>query len=85
MIDRRYPLGSEAQFQDTGVKVGLDEGPWPGETPDLTLGSGPGKSIDVIFTVWRRRCDKSGTVKLGAMAKGPEARAMYGIAASPLD
>jgi hypothetical protein len=87
LYDDRSPVPTwlKTQFQDTGVKVGLDEGPWPGETPDLSLGRGPGKSIDVIFTVWRRRCDKPGTVTLGAMAKGPEARAMYGIAASPLD
>ncbi len=87
LYDDRSPVPTwlKAQFQDTGLKVGLDEGPWSGETPDLTLGRGPGKSIDVIFPVWRGRCDKSGTVKLGAMAKGPEARAMYGIAASPLE
>jgi FecR protein len=86
IYDDRSPVPTwlKSQFQDTGVKVGLDEGPWPGETPNLSLGIGPGKSIDVVFTVWRRRCDKAGTVRLGAMAKGPEARAMYGIAATPL-
>jgi hypothetical protein len=87
LYDDRSPVPTwlKSQFQDTGVKVGLDEGPWPDETPNLSLGVGPGKSIDVVFTVWRRRCDKAGTVKFGAMAKGPEARAMYGIAATPLD
>jgi hypothetical protein len=79
------PAWLTEQFENTGIKVGLDEGPVENETPNLTLGVGPGKSIDVVFTVWRRRCERAETVKLGAMAKGPEARAMYGVAAVPLD
>lgn len=86
IYDDRSPVPAwlSEQFEDTGVKVGLDEGPWEG-TPNLSLGVGPGRSVDNAFTVWRRRCDKPGTVKLGAMVKGAEARAMYGIAAAPLD
>jgi hypothetical protein len=86
IYDDRSPVPAwlSEQFEDTGVKVGLDEGPWEG-TPNLSLGVGPGRSIDNVFTVWRRRCDKPGTIKLGAMVKGSEARAMYGIAATPLD
>jgi hypothetical protein len=87
IFDDRSPAPDwlSQQFEDTGVRVGLDEGPWENETPNLTLGVGPGKSIDTTFSVWRKRCDKSGVVKLGPMAKGPEARAMYGIAAKPLE
>jgi hypothetical protein len=73
------------EFENTGLRMGLDEGPVENETPNLTLGVGPGKSIDVEFTVWRRRCEKAGIVKLGAIPKGAEARAMYGIAATPLN
>jgi hypothetical protein len=87
IYDDRSPLPAwlTEQFESTGIKVGLDEGPWENETPNHALGVGPGKSIDNEFTVWRRRCDKPGIIKLGAMAKGEEARAMYGVAAVPLD
>jgi len=73
------------QFENTGVDIGLDEGPWtPGDTKHTT-GVGGGVSIDNVFSVWRRRCEKPETIKLGAMGKKPGARAMYGIAAQPLD
>jgi hypothetical protein len=73
------------QFENMGVDVGLDEGPWnPGDTKHAT-GVGGGVSIDNVFSVWRRRCEKPETIKLGAMGKKPGARAMYGIAAQPLD
>jgi FecR protein len=86
IFDDRSPIPAwlKEQFEDTGVKVGLDEGPWEG-TPNLSVAVGPGKSIDTVFTVFRRRCDKPGVIKLGPMAKGSEARAMYGVAAKPLD
>jgi ferric-dicitrate binding protein FerR (iron transport regulator) len=87
IYDDRSPVPDwlSQQFEETGIHIGLDEGPWENETPNRALGVGPGKSIDNIFSVWRRRCEKPGTVKLGAMNKGGEARAMYGIAAKPLD
>jgi ferric-dicitrate binding protein FerR (iron transport regulator) len=72
------------RFEDTGVNIGLDEGPWKG-IPDHRVAVGPGNSIDNIFSVWRRRCERPETVTLGAVGETREARAMYGIAATPLD
>jgi hypothetical protein len=72
------------QFENTGVDIGLDEGPWkPGDTKH-SLGVGGGESIDNVFSVWSRRCEKPETLKFGSMGKRPGARAMYGIAAKPL-
>jgi hypothetical protein len=70
-------------FEDTGVDAGLDEGPWEG-IPDHRTAVGGGVSIDNVFSVWRRRCDRGELVTLGAMGDTREARAMYGIAATPL-
>jgi hypothetical protein len=72
------------RFEDTGVNIGLDEGPWEG-IPDHRTAVGAGNSIDNIFSVWRRRCERPETVKLGAVGDTREARAMYGIAATQLD
>jgi hypothetical protein len=81
------------QFEDTGVDIGLDEGPWqniPEEyldtVPDMKNGIGGGNSIERVFSVWRRRCLDTSPVMLGAMGKWQATgRAMYGIAATPLD
>ena len=73
------------QFEKTGVDIGLDEGPWtPGDTKHAT-GVGGGVSIENVFSVWQRRCEKPDTITLGAMGRKPGARAMYGIAAQPLE
>jgi hypothetical protein len=72
------------RFEDTGVNIGLDEGPWEG-IPDNRTAVGAGKSIDNVFSVWRRRCEKPEEVTLGAVGDTSEARAMYGIAATPLE
>ncbi len=72
------------QFEDTGVNIGLDEGPWEG-IPDHRTAIGAANSIDNVFSVWRRRCLKPEEVTLGAVGDSNEARAMYGIAATPLD
>jgi len=73
------------QFEKTGVDIGLDEGPWePGDTKHAT-GVGGGVSIENVFSVWQRRCEKPETITLGAMGRKPGARAMYGIAAQPLE
>jgi hypothetical protein len=95
-------------FEDTGVNIGLDEGPWllkAGELQDVdrqeyrewdvnTTAVGGGNSVDNIFSVWRRRCVDGGVVTLGDAGKrgtdgigigGKGGRAMYGIAATPLD
>lgn len=90
-----------ANFEDTGVDIGLDEGPWLGQVDEKnrkwdthTTAAGGGNSIDNTFSVWRRRCVNGGTVSLGNAGdwgadavgvSGYGGRAMYGIAATPLD
>jgi hypothetical protein len=95
--DNRIPAPAwlAEQFEDTGVDIGLDEGPWlyqaPNEYRQLdknTTAAGGGKSIDNTFSVWHRRCVEPGPVVLGDAGKwateGKQGRAMYGIAATPL-
>ncbi len=72
------------RFEDTGIDIGLDEGPWEG-IPDHRTAVGGGNSIDNIFSVWHRRCERAEEVTLGAVGDSNEARAMYGIAATPLE
>ena len=45
LYDDRSPVPAwlKTQFQDTGVKVGLDEGPLAGRNPRSFAGNGPGK------------------------------------------
>jgi ferric-dicitrate binding protein FerR (iron transport regulator) len=94
------PEWLKANFEDTGVDVGLDEGPWLDQVPEEyrhldvnTTAAGGGNSIDNIFSVWRRRCDDGGTVSLGDCGEwgidrigfgGKGGRSMYGVAATPL-
>jgi hypothetical protein len=73
------------QFENMGVDIGLDEGPWDDNDTKHTVAVGGGQSIDNVFSVWRRRCEKPETLKLGSMGTKPGARAMYGVAAAPLD
>lgn len=104
------PEWLKANFEDTGVDIGLDEGPWMLRAEELLLNEverenlrkadvnktakGGGNSIDNLFSVWRRRCVDGGTVSLGHAGdlgydrlgiSGKPGRAMYGIAATPLD
>jgi hypothetical protein len=82
------PEWLSAQFENTGVKIGLDEGPWPEVNPNdptLSTAIGAGNSIDNVFTVWRRRCDGSQPLILGATGEQIGACAIYGIAAKPLN
>jgi hypothetical protein len=85
-FDDRVPTPAwlQDQFEDTGVDVGLDEGPWEG-IPDHTNAVGAGNSIDNVFSVWRRRCLDGKPVLLGPVGESSEARAMYGIATTPLE
>jgi FecR protein len=82
------PKWLKDQFENTGVKIGLDEGYW-WEVPDHVIGVGAGNSIDNLFTVWRQRYDAPTSVTLGDVGEwgteGAQGRAMYGIAATPLD
>jgi len=85
-IDDRVPTPDwlVERFENTGVKIGLDEGPDEG-IPDHRTAVGPGNSIDNVFTVWRRRCERDEVVKIGGMETRADARAMYGIAATPIE
>lgn len=87
LFDDRVPLPTwlTDQFEDTGVDVGLDEGPWIEADMSLATAIGSGNSVDRVFSVWRRRCDKQLSITLGSMGHSPEARAMYGIAARPIE
>lgn len=73
-------------FFDTGEKIGLDEGR-NRHVPSRRSGIGPGKSIDTIFSVWRRDVREASTVMLGAPVQPEDVAGfnMYGIAAVPLD
>jgi ferric-dicitrate binding protein FerR (iron transport regulator) len=89
-FDDRVPAPPwlKERFENTGVKIGLDEGPWPENdptNPKLHTAVGPGVSIDNTFTVWRRRCDLPEELNLGAMGEQLGARAIYGIAGKPLE
>jgi hypothetical protein len=83
-FDNRVPAPDWllAQFVDTGVDIGLDEDAWDGN-PTFTVATGPGQSIDNEFSVYRRPCAAGETFVLGSMGAGREARAMYGLAATP--
>ncbi len=76
-----------SKFEKTGLAVGLDEGPFSWE-PQQTVDVGPGKSIDTLFSVWRRVVSEPGTLTLGGVAPLPdtfEGYNMYGIVATELN
>jgi ferric-dicitrate binding protein FerR (iron transport regulator) len=70
------------RFADTGVNIGLDEGSWPDPTL-FTVDRGPGRSINHVFSVWKRDVSRDEAVTLGGLQGGRNDRAMYGIAAVP--
>jgi hypothetical protein len=82
------------QFEDTGVDIGLDEGPWLDSIPEEfrkfdvnKTAVGAGKSIDNVYSVWRRRCADGKPITLGDAGdrgEGESGRAMYGVAATLL-
>jgi hypothetical protein len=67
-------------FVDTGMVIGMDEG--PPDLPNSTLAKGPGNSIERVFHVWRRDVLSPGTVTLGPNIPGNNS--MYGVAAVAL-
>jgi hypothetical protein len=85
-FDDRVPIPAwlAEQYVDTGVDIGLDEGPQEG-VMDHVVAVGGGNSIDNVFSVWRRQTDGAATIVLGPQGPTGEARAMYGIAVTPLD
>lgn len=71
------------QFTDTGVDIGLDAAKTEWHR-DHSLGTGPGKSVDFVFSIWKREIAEPGTVTLGGLAPPKDRRQgfnMYGIAA----
>jgi ferric-dicitrate binding protein FerR (iron transport regulator) len=90
----RRPDWLVEQFEDTGVDIGLDEGPWLDAIPEEyrkfdvnTTAVGGGTSIDNVFSVWRRRCADGKPITLGDpgdRGEGESGRSMYGVAATLL-
>lgn len=81
----RPPKWLTDEFVDTGIDIGLDEGPNRFK-PEVALDVGPGNSIDTVFSVWERVVHSPSTIALGAVER-PGSTAgynMYGIAAVEL-
>jgi hypothetical protein len=75
-------------FHDTGDEIGQDNGPFYAHRykkfANYDRGVGPGKSIDEVFSVWKRIIPKPGIVKLGPNAGETWESGMYAFAAAPL-
>jgi len=94
-FDDRVPTPAwlTSQFDNTGIDIGLDEGPWSYTDfqrrviSDLSLkvAVGPGNSIEQKFSVWERKCPTPGTLILGPLGDDAGARAAYGIGAAALE
>jgi ferric-dicitrate binding protein FerR (iron transport regulator) len=86
LLDKRSPPPDwlRGQFFNTGDEIGLDGGGYSRYGERKTLAVGAGKSIDDVFSIWRRDVP-AGTVKLGAIQVGGEKHNMYGIVAVPLE
>jgi hypothetical protein len=81
------PAWLSERFVDTGARIGLDEGgTTANRRADWIVAKGPGRSIDNIFSVWKRELTRGESLQLGALGKAAEKEArtaMYGIAAVP--
>lgn len=90
IFDGRIPTPEwlTSRFEDTGVDIGLDEGPST-TLPDWTTGVGGGESIDTHFRVWKCVVDKGDRLVFGPQKDDQPAAsvsgAMYAIAAIALD
>lgn len=76
-----------SSFEDTGIDVGLDEGPNRFKS-HVSIAVGAGVSIDTRFSVWRKTIESPQTVTLGNIETvdyGHDGHNMYGIVAVPLD
>ncbi|MEX0611211.1 MAG: FecR domain-containing protein [Pirellulales bacterium] len=82
------PKWLAAGFEDTGVEIGLDEGPSM-SLPDWTTGVGAGSSIDTRFRVWKRVAKAGESLFLGPRGvEHPSAsvtKAMFAVAATASD
>jgi hypothetical protein len=87
LLDERIdsPEWLLAEYTDTGLKVGMDEGERPGRPEDpRTLGVGVGNSIDYHFHVWKRNSPSEGTIEFGGLPQMADGyQSMYGILAVP--
>jgi FecR protein len=84
-LDKKPPPAwvASAGFADTGARIGLDEG--PSASHAFTTATGPGVSIERVFSIWKLEVRAPRAVQLGPPREGPSgAKAMYGIAASSL-
>ena len=81
-VREKPPTWLAGRFTNTRIRIGLDEGSWP--DPSLfTVDRGPGRSVDHVFSVWKRDLSRDEAIILGALEGGRNNRAMYGIAAVP--
>jgi hypothetical protein len=77
-------------FVDTGLDIGLDEAK-NRFIPSRKTATGPGASVDTVFSIWKRDVREASTVTLGSIRRPPDQKErkigfnMYGIAAAPLD
>lgn len=83
-LDDRVPTPEwlQKRFQNTGYKIGLDEGNYP--NAEKETGVGPGVSIDNICSIWVAKVDAATPVTLDALGATEEYCSMYGIAVAPL-
>lgn len=84
------PEWLKTEFIKTGEKIGLDEGPsrfHPARTGRRQLGVGTGKSVDTVFSIWKREVPRPAEVVLGGVSRPTPVTGfnMYGIAVVPLD
>jgi hypothetical protein len=91
LIDKRLraPDWLATDFVDTGMEVGVDYGdkyetqkhavPPLGKQAKRWLGVGPGRSVDVPFSVWKREVRDSREVRLGPVRERPSAEDPFGI------
>ena len=77
------PAWLSSRFVDTGMDLGLDEGPSPFKRRKK-VAIGPGMSIDNTFSIWKCEIDGPQELELGSFQRPEGFRRgynMYGIAA----
>jgi FecR protein len=88
LLDDRVspPAWLRASFRDTSDDIGLDCGPYimDGTPIPFDHGTGPGKSVEVKFSVWERIVKQAGTIRLGPNSGATYDTGLYAVAAIPL-